>query len=123
MAIYEMRTYDLKPRSLPEVEKRFGEAYEYRKKYSPLAAFWHTEVGPLNIKNTKMVEEGLSVQVTLEPAEAVALGAAQHGIRQQAAGDALDADEAVGAALEREDALAHEVREDDAVGDRRVFQR
>ncbi|MBM3358159.1 MAG: NIPSNAP family protein [Betaproteobacteria bacterium] len=46
--IYEMRTYDLKPRALPEVEKRFGEAYEYRKKYSPLAAFWHTEIGPLN---------------------------------------------------------------------------
>jgi len=46
--IYEMRTYDLKPRSLPEVEKRFGEAYEGRKKYSELAAFWHTEIGPLN---------------------------------------------------------------------------
>jgi hypothetical protein len=46
--IYEIRTYQLKVGSLPEVEKRFGEAYEYRKKYSPLAAFWHTEVGPLN---------------------------------------------------------------------------
>ena len=46
--IYEMRTYDLKPRSLVEVEKRFGEAYEHRKKYSELAAFWHTEIGPLN---------------------------------------------------------------------------
>ncbi len=46
--IYEFRTYALKPRSLAEVEKRFGEAYEYRKKYSPLAAFWHTEIGPLN---------------------------------------------------------------------------
>ena len=46
--IYEMRTYDIKPRSLPEVEKRFGEAYEQRKKYSELAAFWHTEIGPLN---------------------------------------------------------------------------
>ena len=46
--IYEFRTYTLKPRSLAEVEKRYGEAYEYRKKYSPLAAFWHTEVGPLN---------------------------------------------------------------------------
>ncbi len=46
--IYEMRTYDLKPHSLPEVEKRFGEAYEKRKKYSELAAFWHTEIGPLN---------------------------------------------------------------------------
>ena len=26
--IYEFRTYDLKPHSLPEVEKRFAEAYE-----------------------------------------------------------------------------------------------
>jgi len=46
--IYEFRTYTLKPRRLAEVEKRYGEAYEYRRKYSPLAAFWHTEVGPLN---------------------------------------------------------------------------
>ena len=46
--IYEVRTYDLKPHTLPEVEKRFGEAYEKRKQYSELAAFWHTEIGPLN---------------------------------------------------------------------------
>ena len=46
--IYEVRTYDIKPRSLPEVEKRFGEMYEKRRKYSELAAFWHTEIGPLN---------------------------------------------------------------------------
>jgi hypothetical protein len=46
--IYEFRTYTLKVGSVAEVEKRFGEAYEYRKKYSPLAAFLHTEVGPLN---------------------------------------------------------------------------
>ncbi|MDH4149917.1 MAG: NIPSNAP family protein [Betaproteobacteria bacterium] len=46
--IYEVRTYDVKPHSVPEVEKRFGEAYEFRKKISPLAAFWHTEIGPLN---------------------------------------------------------------------------
>ena len=46
--IYEMRTYDLKPKSLPEVEKRFGEAYEKRRKYSELGAFWHSEIGPLN---------------------------------------------------------------------------
>ena len=46
--IYEMRTYNLKPQSLQEVEKRFGAAYEKRKKYSELAAFWHTEIGPLN---------------------------------------------------------------------------
>jgi len=46
--IYEMRTYDLKPRTQPEVVKRFGEAYEKRKALSPLAAFWMTEIGPLN---------------------------------------------------------------------------
>ncbi len=46
--IYEVRTYDIKPKSLAEVEKRFSEAYEHRKKLSPLAAFWHTEIGPLN---------------------------------------------------------------------------
>ena len=48
MPIYEIRTYGLKPGSLAEVEKRFGEGYEARKKYSPLTAFWHTEIGPLN---------------------------------------------------------------------------
>jgi len=46
--IYEVRTYFVKPKSLAEVEKRFGEAYEIRKKLSPLAAFFHTEIGPLN---------------------------------------------------------------------------
>jgi hypothetical protein len=46
--IYEIRTYGLVPGSLAEVEKRFGEAYEHRKKYSELAAFWHTDIGPLN---------------------------------------------------------------------------
>ena len=46
--IYEIRTYHVEPHSLPEVEKRFGEAYEKRKKYSELAAFWHTEIGALN---------------------------------------------------------------------------
>ncbi len=46
--IYEIRTYDIQPHSQPEVEKRFGEAYEKRKALSPLAAFFHTEIGPLN---------------------------------------------------------------------------
>ena len=46
--IYEVRTYNVKPGSLAEVEKRFGEAYEKRKELSPLAAFFHTEIGPLN---------------------------------------------------------------------------
>ena len=46
--IYEIRTYDVAPRSLAEVEKRYGEAYQHRQKYSKLFAFWHTEIGPLN---------------------------------------------------------------------------
>ncbi len=46
--LYEIRTYQIAPGSLSEVEKRFGDAYEYRKKYSELIAFLHTEIGPLN---------------------------------------------------------------------------
>ena len=41
--IYEIRTYRVKVGSLAEVEKRFGEAYEYRKKISPLAAFCNSD--------------------------------------------------------------------------------
>jgi len=48
MPIYEIRTYGLAPGSVAEVEARFQEHYEARQKYSPLAAFWHTEIGPLN---------------------------------------------------------------------------
>jgi hypothetical protein len=46
--ILEMRTYRLKPGSVAEAEKRFGEALGERVKVSPLGAFFHTEVGPLN---------------------------------------------------------------------------
>lgn len=46
--IVEMRSYDVRPGTVPEVEKRFGEALHVRTQFSPLAAFWHTEVGPLN---------------------------------------------------------------------------
>jgi NIPSNAP len=46
--IIEMRSYDLKPGSVPAAEERFGAALAARTKLSPLAAFWHTEVGPLN---------------------------------------------------------------------------
>ena len=46
--IIEMRTYTLKPGTLAEAEKRFGEALPVREKHSRLAAFWHSEVGPLN---------------------------------------------------------------------------
>ena len=44
--IYEIRTYQIAPGSRAEVEKRFGDAYQYRKKYSELTAFLHTEVDP-----------------------------------------------------------------------------
>jgi hypothetical protein len=46
--IFEIRTYDLKPRSIPEFEKRFGEKLPNRLPYSKLWGFFHTEIGPLN---------------------------------------------------------------------------
>ena len=46
--IYEIRIYDLKPRSLPEFEARSTEKLTGRLEYSKLGGFWHTEVGPLN---------------------------------------------------------------------------
>jgi hypothetical protein len=46
--IVEIRTYTLKPGAVAEVESRFEKALPYRQKYSPLAGFWHTEIGPLN---------------------------------------------------------------------------
>ena len=46
--IYEVRTYTLKPGGVPQFEANFAEALPHREKYSKLAAFWHTEIGPLN---------------------------------------------------------------------------
>src|SRR5271155_786350 len=46
--IIEMRTYTMRPGSIAEAEKRFGASLPVREKHSKLAAFWHTEVGPLN---------------------------------------------------------------------------
>lgn len=46
--IYEVRTYNLKPGTVAEFEKRLGAALPNRSKYSELAAFWHTDLGPLN---------------------------------------------------------------------------
>ena len=46
--IYEIRTYDLKVRSLPEVLNRFAAAIDRRQKLSTLAGFWHTDIGALN---------------------------------------------------------------------------
>jgi hypothetical protein len=46
--LFELRTYNLKPYSVPEFEKRFAEGVETRVKYSPLVGFWHTDIGPLN---------------------------------------------------------------------------
>src|SRR6516225_3830293 len=46
--IIEMRTYTLQPGTVATFEERFAAALPARAKVSPLAAFWHTEVGPLN---------------------------------------------------------------------------
>ena len=46
--IYEIRTYHITPHKVPEVMKRFGEAYEERAKISPMLGFFYTDIGPLN---------------------------------------------------------------------------
>lgn len=46
--IYEVRTYRVRPHSVGEVERRLGEAYPDRSRFSPLAASFHSEIGPLN---------------------------------------------------------------------------
>ena len=46
--IYDFHTYDLKPRSVPVLERGVAEVLPYRLEISPLAGFWHTEAGPLN---------------------------------------------------------------------------
>jgi hypothetical protein len=46
--IIEMRTYTLQPGTIGEAVKRFGEALPAREKHSKLAAFWQSEIGPLN---------------------------------------------------------------------------
>lgn len=48
-SIYEMRMYTMRPGAMPEVLKRWGEKIEEREKFSPLAACWYTETGPLNL--------------------------------------------------------------------------
>ena len=46
--IFEARTYRLAPRSQAKNIKIFGDAYAHRQKYSELAAFFYTDIGPLN---------------------------------------------------------------------------
>ena len=46
--IYELRTYTLKPGTTAEFETRFEKRHPLRQKHSKLAAFWHTDIGPLN---------------------------------------------------------------------------
>lgn len=46
--IYEIRTYELQPGTVPQFEAAFAAALPEREKISRLGAFWHTEIGPLN---------------------------------------------------------------------------
>jgi NIPSNAP len=71
--IIEVRTYQLKPGSLAEVEKRFGEALPGREKLSKLAAFWHTEVGPLNEITHVWTYDSFDQRVAIR-AEAIKIG-------------------------------------------------
>ena len=46
--IFEMRTYLMKPGSIPKVEELFGAGMPARTKLSRFGGFWRTEVGTLN---------------------------------------------------------------------------
>ena len=46
--IFEMRTYLMKPGSIPKVAELFGAGMPARTKLSRFGGFWHTEVGTLN---------------------------------------------------------------------------
>ncbi len=46
--IYEVRTYQLKPRTVPEFIDTFGKALPIREKVSKLSGFFYTDIGPLN---------------------------------------------------------------------------
>lgn len=46
--IYEIRTYDLKTRQLPDYWKRFQEKLPGREAFSKLAGHFYSEIGPLN---------------------------------------------------------------------------
>ena len=46
--IFEIRTYQLKPGTVPNAVQAFADKIQNRVKLSPLAGFWHTEVGELN---------------------------------------------------------------------------
>ena len=60
---YEIRTYDLQPRSVPEWEKRFGEKLPERLEFSPLGGLWHTEVGPPNQVSSGSTSASWSISV------------------------------------------------------------
>jgi hypothetical protein len=46
--IYEIRTYTYQPGAMPVVLERWAKLIDRRVNFSPLAACWHTAVGPLN---------------------------------------------------------------------------
>ena len=46
--IYEIRTYNCMPGGAQELIQRVGAAYEHRAKYSEVAGFWYTDIGPLH---------------------------------------------------------------------------
>lgn len=46
--LYEFRTYDLIPRTVPDFEQAFADKLPGRAEFSPLGGLWHTEAGALN---------------------------------------------------------------------------
>jgi len=78
--IYEVRTYRLKPRMVPGFIEAFGKAYENgRKQLSPLAAFFYSEVGPLNEVMHIWAYKDLAEREAVR-AEAIATGVWPHAV-------------------------------------------
>jgi len=46
--IIELRTYQLKPGTVPQFLERFGASLPHRQRFSPLGGLFYTVVGPLN---------------------------------------------------------------------------
>ena len=68
--IYEVRTYNLQPGSVPVYEENFAKALPAREKLSKLSAFWHTEFGTLNqvihVWPYESIEERASIRAEAE---------------------------------------------------------
>jgi hypothetical protein len=85
--IIEMRTYTLKPGTVPAFEERFGAGLHIREKFSKLGGFWHTEVGALNqvihVWQYPSIEERMRVRAAMATAVGWPPATAEFTLKQQ----------------------------------------